>query len=68
MNKYKTLQALFSFKGFKAAPGLVGKFGDFKARIIVLVRQKNGHLFRLWKTVWVKPLLKVVPNYSTITR
>ena len=41
MKKDRTLQALFSFQGFKAAQRLVGKFGDSKARIIVLARQKK---------------------------
>ena len=41
MKKYKTLQELFSFRGFKAATQLEGKFGDPKARIITLTRQKK---------------------------
>lgn len=41
MNKNKTLQELFSFPGFKATKQLQGKFGDPKARIIVLGRQKK---------------------------
>ncbi len=41
MKRNKTLQQLFSFCGFKAAKQLEGKFGDPKARIIHLVRQKK---------------------------
>ncbi len=41
MKKNKTLQALFSFPGFKAKKGLQGQYGDHKARIIILVRQKK---------------------------
>lgn len=41
MKKDKTLQELFSFCGFKAASQLEGRFGDPKARIITLTRQKK---------------------------
>jgi len=41
MKKNKTLHALFSFPGFKAKQRLQGKFGDPKARIIELKRQKK---------------------------
>ena len=41
MKRDKTLQELFSFSGFKAAKRLAGKFGDPKARIIILTRQKK---------------------------
>lgn len=41
MKEDKTLQELFSFRGFKAAARLEGKFGDPKARIITLTRQKK---------------------------
>ena len=41
MKKNKTFQALFSFPGFKAKGYLQGKFGDHKARIVELKRQKK---------------------------
>jgi len=41
MKKDKTLQELFSVFGFKAAKQLEGMFGDPKARIISLARQKK---------------------------
>jgi hypothetical protein len=41
MKKNKTLQALFSFPGFKAMKHLQGKFGDHRARIVKLRRQKK---------------------------
>lgn len=41
MKKDKTIQELFSFYGFKAARQLEGMFGDSKARIISLIRQKK---------------------------
>jgi len=41
MKKNKTLQQLFSFIGFKTGKQLEGKFGDPKARIISLARQKK---------------------------
>jgi hypothetical protein len=41
MKKNKTLQELFSFPGFKVEKELRGKFGDFKSRVIFLVRQKK---------------------------
>lgn len=41
MKQNKTLQQLFSFIGFKAGKKLEGKFGDPKARIISLTRQKK---------------------------
>lgn len=41
MQKNRTLQELFSFPGFKASKQLQRKFGDPKARIIVLNRQKK---------------------------
>jgi len=41
MKKNRTLQELFSFPGFKACQQLEGKFGDPKARIIILNRQKK---------------------------
>jgi len=41
MKADKTLQELFSFSGFKASTQLEGKFGDPKARIITLTRQKK---------------------------
>ena len=41
MKHKKTLKELFSFNGFKADGKLLGKFGDPKARIIVLTRQKK---------------------------
>jgi hypothetical protein len=41
MKKHKTLKELFSFPGFKAANQLEGKFGEPKARIITLTRQKK---------------------------
>jgi len=43
MKKNKTLQELFSFPGFKATNRLQGKFGDHRARIIVLTRRKKRH-------------------------
>jgi hypothetical protein len=41
MDKNKTLLELFSFPGFKAKSYLKGKFGDHKARIVMLTRQKK---------------------------
>lgn len=41
MKKNKTLQELFSFPGFRASKQLYGKFGDPKARVIVLTRRKK---------------------------
>lgn len=41
MKHHKTLQALFSFPGFRAKQTLLGKFGDPKIRIIELVRRKK---------------------------
>lgn len=41
MNKNKTILELFSFPGFKAKSFLKGKFGDHKARIVILRRQKK---------------------------
>jgi hypothetical protein len=41
MKKNKTLQQMFSFIGFKAGMKLEGKYGDPKARIISLTRQKK---------------------------
>lgn len=41
MKKDKTLQELFSFCGFRAAKQLEGVFGDPRARIITLTRQKK---------------------------
>jgi hypothetical protein len=41
MKKNKTLLDLFSFPGFKAKSILIGKFGDHKARIVMLRRQKK---------------------------
>ena len=41
MKQNKTLQELFSFPGFKAKKRLQGKFGDPRARIVVLTRQKK---------------------------
>ena len=43
MKHHKTLQALFSFPGFRAKQTLLGKFGDPKIRIIELVRRKKQH-------------------------
>jgi hypothetical protein len=41
MKRNRTLQELFSFPGFRAMKGLEGKFGDPKARIIKLKREKK---------------------------
>lgn len=41
MKTHKTIQALFLFPGFRALNNLQGKFGDPKARIIVLQRRKK---------------------------
>jgi hypothetical protein len=41
MKKNKTLQGLFSFPGFKAKKRIQGIFGDKRARIILLNRQKK---------------------------
>jgi hypothetical protein len=41
MKRNRTLEELFSFSGFRAMKGLEGKFGDPKARIIKLKRQKK---------------------------
>lgn len=41
MKKVKTLKELFSFPGFIAQSSLEGVFGDHKARIITLKRQKK---------------------------
>ncbi len=41
MKYHKTLQALFSFPGFRAKQTLLGKFGDPQIRIIELVRRKK---------------------------
>ena len=41
MRQYKSLQELFSFGGFKAENKLKGRFGDPKARIVTLIRQKK---------------------------
>ena len=43
MKHHKTLQALFSFPGFRAKQKLLGKFGDSKIRIVELVRRKKQH-------------------------
>lgn len=44
MKKKKTLRTLFSFPGFKAMGRLQGKFGDPKARIVELKRQKKRQI------------------------
>jgi len=41
MDTNKTLLELFSFSGFRAKNFLKGKFGDHKARVIKLQRQKK---------------------------
>ena len=41
MKHHKTLQALFSFPGFRAKQNLQGKFGSPKTRIVELVRRKK---------------------------
>lgn len=41
MKKNKTILELFSFPGFKAKSFLKGKFGDHKARTVLLRRQKK---------------------------
>lgn len=47
MKTKKTLQQLFSFPGFRAKQTLTGKFGDPKARIIELDRQKKQRYARI---------------------
>ncbi len=41
LKKDKQLKDFFSFSGFRASQKLKGKFGDSKARIVVLTRQKK---------------------------
>lgn len=41
MKHARTLRELFSFKGFIAKSELEGRFGDPKARVVVLKRQKK---------------------------
>lgn len=41
MKHHKTLQALFSFPGFRANQTLLGKFGKPHVRIVELVRRKK---------------------------
>ena len=41
MQHTKTLSAFFSFPGFRARSRLQGVFGDPRARLVVVVRQKK---------------------------
>jgi hypothetical protein len=56
MKKNKTLQELFSFHGFKANKRLQGKFGDSKARIVLLTRQKK-RLYVLVAGIVINPIM-----------
>lgn len=47
MTRIQTLSALFSFPGFRACSRLQGIFGDPHARLITLVRPKNGSVLGL---------------------
>ena len=47
MKHTQTLSALFSFRGFRARSRLQGTFGDPHARLVTLVRRKNGRVLRL---------------------
>jgi len=48
MKHTQTLSGLLSFPGFRARSRLQGIFGDSHARLVTLVRRKNGHVLRLW--------------------
>ena len=71
MKTNKTIQELFSFPGFKASNKLQGKFGDSKARIVVLQRRKKQqHVLaavaatrlitivrRVKHVLWIQPII-----------
>lgn len=72
MKKYNWVKDFFSFPGFRANQKLKGKFGDSKARIVILTRQKKllnaliainviglGMIERLVKpAIWMLPTLE----------
>lgn len=58
MKEIKTLRELFSFPGFYALQQLKGVFGDPKARIIELKRQK--------KELYVQVVGKAITDTTTL--
>jgi len=47
MKHTQTLSALLFFRGFRVRSRLQGIFGDPHARLVTLVRRKNGRVLRL---------------------
>jgi hypothetical protein len=64
----KTLRELFSFPGFYAKQQLQGVFGDPKARIVELKRQKKGWSVQVAVKVIVAATIQRSAKYETLMR